>query len=71
MQAWIELIKALVRPFIIVWGFVAYGICIFSGVDVPDLLSSLIAAAVIEYFGERAVLRLRAKPDTIEGKTQL
>ena len=64
------MIKALVRPFIIVWGFVAYGICIFNGVDVPDLLSTLIAAAVIEYFGERAVLRLRAKQDTAGGKTQ-
>jgi hypothetical protein len=71
MQTWIELIKALVRPFIIVWGFVTYALCIFNGVIVPDLLSILIAAAVIEYFGERAVLRLRAKPDTKEGKTQL
>ena len=71
MQTWIELIKALVRPFIIVWGFVAYGICIFNGITVPDLLSTLIAAAVIEYFGERAVLRLRTKQDTREGKTLL
>jgi hypothetical protein len=70
MQSWIELIKALVRPFIIVWGFVTYALCIFNSVAVPDLLSSLIAAAVIEYFGERAVLRLRANQDTTEGKTQ-
>jgi hypothetical protein len=71
MQTWIELIKAMVRPFIIVWGFVAYGLCIFNGIAVPDLLSSLVAAAVIEYFGERAVLRLRANRDNAEGKTQL
>jgi hypothetical protein len=71
MQTWIELIKALVRPFIIVWGFVTYAMCIFKGLAVPDLLSSLIAAAVIEYFGERAVLRLRANRDTPEGKTRL
>jgi hypothetical protein len=71
MQTWIELIKALVRPFIIVWGFVAYGLCIFHGIAVPDLLSTLVAAAVIEYFSERAVLRLRAKQDTKEGATQL
>ena len=70
MQTWIELIKALVRPFIIVWGFTAYGICIFNGITVPDLLSSLVAAAVIEYFGERAVLRLRAKQETTEGQAQ-
>ena len=71
METWIELIKAMVRPFIIVWGFVAYGVCIFNGIAVPDLLSNLIAAAVIEYFGERAVLRLRANGDNTERKPQL
>jgi hypothetical protein len=68
MQPWIELIKALVRPFIILWGFVTYGICVINGIAVPDLLSTLIAAAIIEYFSERAVLRLRTPSTTIDSK---
>jgi hypothetical protein len=68
MQLWIELIKALVRPFIITWGFVVYGICVTNGIAVPDLLAALIAAAIIEYFGERAVIRLRTPTTTVNTK---
>jgi hypothetical protein len=70
MQNWIELIKALIRPFIIVCGFVIYGVCITGGITVPDLLSTLVAAAVLEYFGERAVLRLRDSRNNQKEKTQ-
>jgi len=59
MQSWIELVKSLIRPFIITWGCVVYGICVIGGIAVPDLLSGLVAAAVIEYFGERAFIRLK------------
>jgi hypothetical protein len=58
MQNWIEIIKASVRPFIIVWGCIIYGICIIKGIEIPALLMGLVAAAIIEYFGERALLRL-------------
>ena len=68
MQNWIELIKALVRPFIIVWGFTTYGICVVKSIAVPDLLAALIAAAIIEYFGERAVLRLRTPSANVDTK---
>ena len=68
MQNWIQLTKALVRPFIIVWGFTTYGVCVLKDIAVPDLLAALIAAAIIEYFGERAVLRLRTPPNTIDTK---
>jgi hypothetical protein len=68
MQQTIELIKALIRPFIISWGFIIYGICVLHGIVVPDLLSALIAAAIIEYFGERAVLRLRTPTATVNTK---
>ena len=61
MKDWIELVKAIVRPFIIVWGFIVYGVCIMTGVEVPVLLAGLITAVVIEYFGERAIKRFREK----------
>ena len=59
MKEWIEFIKAVIRPFIIVWGAVLYGVCIVKAIEVPDLLAGLIAAVIIEYFGERALLRFR------------
>ena len=61
MKDWIELVKAFIRPFIIVWGFLVYGVCIMTGVEVPVLLAGLITAVVIEYFGERAIKRFREK----------
>jgi uncharacterized membrane protein YfcA len=61
MQDWIDLIKSLVRPFIIVWGFIVYGLCVLKGVEVPYLLSGLVTAVIIEYFGERVIKRLREK----------
>lgn len=59
MNAWIDLIKAVIRPFIIVWGSVLYGICILKSIEVPDLLAGLVAAVIVEYFGERAVMRFK------------
>ena len=59
MKEWIEFIKAIIRPFIIVWGAVLYGVCIIKGIEVPDLLAGLVAAVIIEYFGERAVFRFK------------
>ncbi|HEX74275.1 MAG TPA: hypothetical protein G4N93_03915 [Dehalococcoidia bacterium] len=54
-----EAIKVLVRPFIIVWGFMVYGICVMTEVEVPALLAGLVAAVIVEYFGERAIKRLK------------
>lgn len=59
MKDWTEFIKSLVRPFIIIWGFMVYGICIMTEVAVPDLLAFLISAVILEYFGERAVKRFK------------
>jgi hypothetical protein len=61
MNDWIEFIKAVIRPFIIIWGFIVYGVCVMTGVEVPVLLAGLVSAVIIEYFGERAILRLREK----------
>lgn len=61
MNAWTDFIKAMIRPFIIVWGFTVYGICVIKEVEVPGLLAGLITVVIVEYFGERAVLRLRGK----------
>jgi len=59
MEQWTQFIKSIIRPFIIVWGFTVYGICVMSGVEVPRLLAALIAAVIIEYFGERAIKRFK------------
>ena len=61
MDKYTQFIKSLIRPFIIVWGFIIYGVCIMTGIEVPTLLSGLVAAIVIEYFSERAVKRFREK----------
>lgn len=61
MEEWIEFIKAVIRPFIIVWGFLVYGVCILSGIEVPALLVGLVSAVIVEYFGERAVKRFKEK----------
>ena len=54
-----EAIKVLVRPFIIVWGFMVYGILIMMQIEVPVLLAGLVSAVIIEYFGERAIKRFK------------
>jgi hypothetical protein len=68
MALWIELVKSAVRPFLIAWGSVLYGICIIKGIAVPDLLAGLVAAFVVEYFGERAVMRFKENSGNGEGK---
>ena len=57
MEEWTEFIKAMLRPFIIIWGFIVYGVCVIKGIEVPALLAGLVATVIIEYFGERAILR--------------
>ena len=59
MKEWVEFIKAVIRPFIIIWGFMVYGICIMTEVEVPTLLAGLVSVVVIEYFSERAVKRFK------------
>ena len=62
MKEWADFVKSIIRPFIIVWGFVVYGVCVMTGVEIPQLLAGLITAVIIEYFGERAMKRLKEKP---------
>jgi len=59
VKDWSELVKSLIRPFIIIWGFIVYGVCVMIGVEIPQLLTYLVAAVIIEYFGERAVKRFK------------
>jgi len=54
-----EAIKVLVRPFIICWGFIVYGVCVMAQIEVPILLAGLVSAVIVEYFGERAIKRLK------------
>lgn len=59
MKEWTQFIKSIIRPFIIIWGFTVYGVCVLTGVEIPELLAALVAAVIIEYFGERAILRFK------------
>ena len=59
MKDWSDFIRSIVRPFIILWGFVVYGACVINGIEVPQLLTWLITAIIIEYFGERAIKRFK------------
>ena len=61
MKNWTQFIKSLVRPFIIIWGFIVYGVCIMTEVEIPTLLAGLVSAVIVEYFGERAILRFKGK----------
>jgi hypothetical protein len=54
-----QFIKSLIRPFIIVCGFILYSICILTNVEVPPLLAGLVSVVIIEYFGERAIKRFK------------
>lgn len=61
MEDWSEFIKSIVRPFIIIWGFIVYGICVMREIEVPLLLAGLVSVVIIEYFGERAINRFRGQ----------
>lgn len=61
MSEWAEFIRSLIRPFIIVWGFVVYGVCLIKGIEVPPILVGLVIAVIVEYFGERAVKKWRGR----------
>ena len=61
MKDWTDFVKSIIRPFIIIWGFVVYGVCIITDVEVPLLLAGLVSSVIIEYFGERAVKRFKEK----------
>jgi len=61
MEDWTEFVKSLVRPFIIIWGFIVYGVCVMTQIEVPALLAVLVSVVIIEYFGERAILRFKEK----------
>lgn len=61
MQPIANLVKTLIRPFIIVWGLVVYGVCVIAGIEMPDMLGWLMVVVVGEYFGERAIKRFKEK----------
>lgn len=61
MNNWVELVKALVRPFLIVWGWVIWGICIALGEEIPVLFTGTLTAITLEYIGERVKKRFKEK----------
>jgi len=60
-KEWADFVRSITRPFIIIWGFVVYGILVITGIEIPQLLSVLITAVITEYFGERAFKRFKEK----------
>ena len=59
MKEWTDFIKSIIRPFLIVWGVTFYSICSLNQIEVPAPVAYLIGAIIIEYFGERAIKRIR------------
>jgi len=52
-------IKALVRPFIISYSWLILGLMWLNQTEIPQLLAGVATAITIEYFGERAVKRIK------------
>ena len=61
MKNWIELIKAIPRPFIIVTGWLFFLLATATDIEIPELLKFIISAVTVEYFGERAIKRFKEK----------
>jgi hypothetical protein len=59
MSEKLEFIKGAVRPSVVWLSFGLLIYCIVSGTSVDNLVRWLIIAIIGEYFGERAVKRLR------------
>ena len=57
----LELIKGLVRPFLIGSGWLTWLFFLIDGREVPAALATIIGIITLEYFGERAYLRLGGK----------
>ena len=52
-------IKALVRPFLIIYFAAIVGMMWFNQTEIPPLLAGIVSAITLEYFGERAFKRIK------------
>jgi len=59
MDKAVELIKSLIRPFLVVWGWIIYGVCVWNEIEVPAYLLAILGAVTAEYTGERIVKRIK------------
>ena len=59
MSEKLEFIKGIVRPSIVWCSFSLLTYCVILGTPIHDIVRWVIIAIVGEYFGERAVKRLR------------
>lgn len=55
----LEFIKGIIRPLIVVWGLGVFTACVFTPFELPVIIEGLIGAVTVEYFGERAIKRIR------------
>lgn len=56
-----DMFKSLVRPFLIVSGWITWLSMIATQADTPEVLTGIVAAITLEYFGERAYKRFKEK----------
>ena len=56
-----DMLKCLVRPYIIVSSWTVWLLMTFTGAEVPALLSGIAGTITIEYGIERAVKRFKGK----------
>ena len=56
---WIEFMRALPRPFIVVSGWMLYWYCIIAEVAIPTRLDWVLYIITLYYFGERAVKSIK------------
>ena len=54
-----EFLKSVVRPLLIIWGFLVAGIILMQGGELPIEWLAIIGALAGEYGVERAILRLK------------
>ena len=55
----LDFARNFARPFIIYTGWLAFLATIFLPTEPPELLLWLVGAITVEYFGERAILKLK------------
>jgi uncharacterized membrane protein YdbT with pleckstrin-like domain len=64
MDNWIKLIKAMVRPYLIITGWTLYLVAIPLGFDIPPFLDYFIKAVAAIYVAERSYKRFRENGKT-------
>ena len=60
-EAVTNFIKSIVRPYLIIYSWTLVGFMWWNQMEIPPLLLGVATTIVVEYFGERAIKRLKEK----------